>query len=537
MLAFPVWGALALRERLLERRRPVVELYLGGRHVLPDARALRSIADAPDVRGLHVQIDSLTEGWASLAAAREALLAIRNSGKFVSFELERCTNAELYLASAADRIWVRPMVQVHLLGVGAALRFAGDAFARFGLRFDMESAGAYKSFGETFTRAYPSPENREAMADIVAGLEQELEDAIAAGRHITPEVVRHAVLAAPLDPEDAQRIGLIDGALYPDGVRSELESLFGREYARVPFARWHRAHAARVRVERWMEGRRRIAVVHLGGAVVDGDGTPGAQVIAARPVARALDKLSEDDDVAAVVLDIRSPGGSATASDVIWRSVERLGRRKPVVAVLGDVAASGGYYIAVGAAEIITGPNTLTGSIGVVGGKLVLGEAFARLGVHTELVLGAPGASTFSAEVPFDEVQRLRFRAGLQRFYRAFVDRVAAGRRRPYDAIEPLARGRVWTGRRAVELGLADRIGTVDDGIARAAHLAGVTSPATVEVRLGIPTPRWLRVARAFTEGVAPELRLLPRLPESARLLAEHPGVPLLLWPWDIDVK
>ncbi|MES2640601.1 MAG: S49 family peptidase [Myxococcota bacterium] len=537
LLAFPAWGALALREHLLERRRPVLELYVGGRHTLPDARALRTIADAPEVRGLHVQIDGLVEGWASLAAAREALLAIRKAGKFVSFELERCTNAELYLASAADRVWLRPMVQVHLLGVGAALRFAGDAFARFGLRFDMESAGAYKAFGETFTRAFPSPENREAMTDIVAGLETELEEAIAAGRKLSPEVVRKAVLDAPLDPEDAQAIGLIDGALYPDAVRAELESLFGREYARVSFASWHRAHAARVRIERWMEGRRRIAVVRLAGAVVDGDGAPGAQVIAARPVSRALDGLAEDDRIAAIVLDIRSPGGSATASDVIWRAVERLGRRKPVVAVLGDVAASGGYYIAVAASEILTGPNTLTGSIGVVGGKLVIGDALSRLGVHTELILGAPGASTFSAETPFDPVQRERFRAGLLRFYRAFVDRVAAGRRRPYDVIEPLARGRVWTGRRAVELGLADRIGTVDDGIARAASLAGVTTPAIREVRLGLPTPRWMRIARAFTEELAPELRLLPRIPDTARLLAEHPGVPLVLWPWDVEIR
>ncbi|MDP2305563.1 MAG: S49 family peptidase [Pseudomonadota bacterium] len=537
MLAFPAWGALALRELLLERRRPVLELYVGGRHSLPDARALRTIADAPDVRGLHVQIDGLVEGWASLAAAREALLAIRKAGKFVSIELERCSNAELYLASAADRVWVRPMVQVHLFGVGAALRFAGDAFARFGLRFDMESAGAYKSFGETFTRGFASPENREAMSDIVAGLEAELEQAIADGRRLSREVVRQAVLDAPLDPEDAQRIGLIDGALYPDAVRTELESLFGREYARVSFGSWHRARAARVRIERWMEGRRRIAVVHLAGAVVDGDGAPGAQVIAARPVTRALDALAEDDQVAAVVLDIRSPGGSATASDVIWRAVERLGRRKPVVAVLGDVAASGGYYIAVAASEILTGPNTLTGSIGVVGGKLVIGEALSRLGVHTELILGAPGASTFSAETPFDPVQRERFRAGLLRFYRAFVDRVAAGRRRPFEVIEPLARGRVWTGRRAVELGLADRIGTVDDGIARAALLSGVTTPAVREVRLGLPTPRWMRLVRAFTEELAPELRLLPRLPDSARLLAEHPGVPLVLWPWDVEIR
>jgi protease-4 len=537
LLAVPVWGLLALRERFFERRRPLLELHVGGRHVLPTARELRAVADAPDVRGLHVQIDNLAEGWATLSAAREALQAIRKAGKFVSFELEHCGNAELYLASAADRVWVRPMVQVHLLGVGASLRFAGDAFARFGLRFDMEAAGAYKSFGETFTRAYATPANREAMSDIVDGIQAELEDAVATGRRLSREVVRAAVLAAPIDPEDAQQIGLIDGALYPDAVKAELESLFGKDHARVPFARWYRAHAVRGRVERWIEGRRQIAVVHLDGGVVDGDGAPGAQVIAARPVSKALDKLAEDDNVAAVVLAIRSPGGSATASDVIWRAVERLGRRKPVVAVFGDVAASGGYYIAAPAAEILVAPNTLTGSIGVVGGKLVVGDALARQGIHTELVLGAPGASYFSAETPFDDVQRVRFRASLERFYKGFVERVASGRKRPYDAVEPLARGRVWTGRRAVEVGLADRFGTVDDGIARAATLAGVTAPAPVDVRLGLPTPRWLRFARAFVGEMAPELRFLPRLSVVARLLGESRGAPLLLWPWEGDVR
>ena len=205
------------------------------------------------------------------------------------------------------------------------------------------------------------------------------------------------------------------------------------------------------------------------------------------------------------------------------------------MAVLGDVAASGGYYIAVAATEILASPNTLTGSIGVVGGKLVTGGAIARLGVHTELILGAPEASTFSSETPFTPLQRARFRASLERFYKAFVERVAAGRRRPYEAVEPLARGRVWTGTRAVEIGLADRRGTVDDGIARAAQLAGVHGPAVVEFSMGSPVPRWLRVVRAFTESIAPELRLLPRLPPVARLLAESPGVPLLLWPWEIE--
>lgn len=537
LLAAPLWGLHAAWTWFVHRGQPLVELYVGGRHPLPLATELRSLAEDPAVRGLHVRVDAVAEGWANLAAAREAILAVRKAGKFVSFELEHCGNAELYLASAGDRIWLRPMTQAHVYGVGAALRFAGDAFEKLGLRFDLESAGAYKSFGETFTRSYASAENREAMADIVAGLQEELERAIAEGRRLDRDAVRAAVLAAPLDAEDAKARGLVDDVLYRDGVQAELESLFGRERRRVRFATWHRAWRRSSRWERFLEGRRRVAVLHLAGNVVDGEGGPGGPVIAAQTVSKKLEELAEDDGVGAVVLDIRSPGGSATASDVIWRAAERLGRRKPVVAWLGDVAASGGYYIAVAAAEIVAAPTTLTGSIGVVGGKLVLSGALARVGVHTELVLGAPTASTLSADAPFDPEQRVRFRAGLQRFYKAFVERVAAGRRRPFDAIEPLARGRVWTGRRALEHGLVDRLGTLDDAVERAATLAGIGTPLVVDVRVGVRTPRWVRVARAFVDDAAPELKLLPKLPPVARALAERPGAALLLWPWELEIR
>lgn len=532
----PVWALLALRERIVERRRPILEVHVAQRRPLPTARELAAVAESDEVRALWFRVEHIHEGWATLASVREALLRARAAGKLVFFELEHCGNAELYLASAADRVWVRPMVQVHLLGVGAVLRFAGDALARFGFRFDLESAGAYKSFGETFTRAYATPENREAVAALVADLQAELESAVAEGRKLDVAEIRRALVDAPLPAEEAVARKLVDGALYPDAVKAELEGVFGEDFRAVPFASWFRAHAQRARLEAWMEARPRIAVLHLSGNVVDGEGTPGVQAIAGRPVADAIDGLAEDDDVAAVVLAIKSPGGSATASDLIWRSVVRLREKKPVVAVFGDVAASGGYYIAAPAAEIIARPNTLTGSIGVVGGKLVWGGALERLGVHTEMVLGAPRAAYFSPEVPFDGEGRLRFRESLQHFYRGFVERVAEGRKRPYDAIEAVARGRVWTGRRAMELGLVDRLGGVEDGIRRAAELANVRGPRRVDLHLGAPTSRLMRIARTFFEGVVPALRLLPPLPESARQLAESRGAPLMLLPFDVEI-
>jgi protease-4 len=198
-------------------------------------------------------------------------------------------------------------------------------------------------------------------------------------------------------------------------------------------------------------------------------------LIRARKVAPVLRSLRKDANVAAVVLHVNSPGGSALASDLLWREVEQLQQEKPVIAVFEDVAASGGYYLAAPAAEIIARPGTLTGSIGVFGGKLVVAGGMRKVGVHVQEISAAPNATLFSAGHPFTADQRVRFRASLQRFYDGFVQRVATGRRRSPEAVEPYCRGRVWTGKAANERGLIDRQGDLTDGEERARNLAGLS--------------------------------------------------------------
>lgn len=551
LVALPIWAIQAARARIAERGEPVLELRVGPRHPLPEARALRAVAESR-VAGLWLRVDSVAgTGWATLQAAHAALLHVRASGKRVYVELERCGNGELLLASAATRAWVRPLASVDLVGVGATLRFAGDALARLGLRFDVEAAGAYKSFGETFTRGWASSENREAMRAIVDDLQAQLEARIAEGRGVTAEEVRAAVLAAPLPAEDAVARRLVDAVAYADEVKAELAQQHGEDFACRPFAGWWKRAHARRRIEGWIVRDAIVTVVHLQGSVVDGDGRPGSAAIASNPVIERLDALAEADHVRAVVLAIRSPGGSALASDLIWRAVVRLRAKKPVIAAFGDVAASGGYYIAAPCNAIVVEPGTLTGSIGVVGGKLVLGGALQRVGVHSEQVLGAPAASVYTPEAPFDAPQRARFRAGLERFYRAFVERVAAGRGRPYDDVEPLARGRVWTGARAVTIGLADALGGVDDAVARAAALAGATRARRVDVQVGPSEPLAVRILRRFrgagallralrvTEAIAadgPLALAAQALPEGARAIAASRGQPMAVSAIDVDV-
>lgn len=536
LVAWPGWGLLAARAWLVERSAEVVAVPVSVQEPLPPPWQLRALAEAPEVRAVHLQVQQVAAGWATLSEARAALLAVKEAGKLVVVELDHVGNAELYLASVADRVWMRPVGELHALGVAATLRFAGDALARLGLTVDLEAAGAYKSFGETFRRSYASPENREATASIVAELQEELEAGIAAGRRLDRAAVRAALLDAPLDAEATRARGLVDAVGWPDQVGADLDRRLGGERSVVPFARWWAVTSARDRFAGWMTDAPVVAVVHLRGTVVDGEGAPGGELIAAHPVARTLARLREDDDVVAVVLAIRSPGGSAAASDLLWRAVSRLQERKPVVACFGDVAASGGYYLAAPAAEIVAAPTTLTGSIGVVGGKVVYGEALARLGVHAETVLGAPRAAMLRADRPFDAEERARFRTSLERFYRTFLDRVAGGRRRPVAAIEPVARGRVWTGRQALAHGLVDHLGGTTLAVERAQRLAGARDALRVDLHARPPGGRLIRLARRWLLTAVPEAARLPRLSASTELLLDAPGAPLAIWPWDLEV-
>jgi protease-4 len=535
LLLAPLALPALLRHTLVGLGRPVVHARVDARHPLPSEACLRALADA-GVGGVHLHLVSVHAGWASLEGVHAALLALREAGVTVVAELEGTGNAEVYVASAATRVVVRPASHVQLVGVGASLRFGGEALERLGVRVDVESAGAYKSLGEAFTRRFASAENREATRALVDDLQDLLEEGIATGRGRSRAQVADWLAQSPLAAEDAVARGLADAAAYPDEVIAWWKERLGREARRVELARWWKRRRARDAALARLRGGGRVVVVHLFGNVVEGDGQPGTPSIAPNPVVEAIDALREDDGVRAVVLHVKSPGGSAAASDLIWRAVHRLAETRPLVAVFGDVAASGGYYVAAPARWIVARAGTLTGSIGVVGGKLVLGGAAEKAGVHTEILLGAPMAGIWSVNRPFSDEERARFRQTLRDTYAAFLDRVSRGRGRPVDALEPLARGRVWTGARAREVGLVDAIGGVHEGVAKAAELAGLVRWRREDVHVGPVTGLLQKVVRRLTGGGEdPASALVARvcarlgIGPGLRQVAERPGEPLAL--------
>jgi protease-4 len=538
LLAFPLWGLVAGWRGLWQWGAPLLEVQVGSRSPLPLPHQLRAVAEAPGVRGLWLKVDRLVldGGQATLLDTVEAIRAVRAAGRLVVAEFEFVGNAELVLAAACDRAWLRPTTQVFCLGLGTTLRFYGDLLARFGASFDVEAVGEFKSFGETFSRGFASSANREAMSELLAGLSDEWIATLAELRPALGEAgVRDAIANAPLTASDAVKRGFFTATAYPDEVAAEVQTLVGTEPRTVSFAGWYKAWLRADRLERWMQGFGLVAVVWLRGAVMDGEGMAGAQAIAATPVVKALDALREDKSVRAVVLSVSSPGGSAPASDLIWRAVGRLASAKPVVARYGDISASGGVYLAASATEIVCHPASITGSIGVIAGKPVLRAALEKQGVHSEDLLLGPQADLFG-ETAFSEGSRRHLRTGLEETYRGFVERVAAGRKRPVSEIEPLARGRVWAGRRAHTLGLVDHLGGLGVAIARAGVLAGLGQTRTRDV---VPVARGgllQRLARRFMVAAFPELAAL-RVPDSARLLAASRGEALALLPFEIEVR
>jgi protease IV len=476
LITLPLTTVGSLYNNLMTGKKAILQVEVKRQ---PDSHAraamlqrLRRIALDANVEGVLLELHGAPGNWAAVQDLHRVITRLKRANKAVYAWLEAPGNAELWLASACDRVFIAPIGQVGMVGVGAQLTFLGGALERLGIQPDFEAAGEYKSFGEMWTRTYPSQANQEAVQALIDDLQEQLVADIASGRGLAVGEVTAAIAEAPLSAEDACKRGLVDVLAYEDEVHHWLEEHHGKGTNLVPFAAWAFRDASIAWLQRFSEPSATVQVVHMEGPIMM-DGR-GGKVIRAHKVTPVLRALRKADHVKAVVLHVNSGGGDAVASDLMWREVDLLRAEKPVVACFEDVAASGGYYLAAPAHEIVARKGTLTGSIGVFGGKLVMGEGMRSIGITTHEIAAAPNATVFSPSRRFTDDQRTRFKASMQRFYDGFVQRVAAGRKRPEDVIEPHCRGRVWTGRHALERGLIDSHGDLFDAVERARILAGL---------------------------------------------------------------
>ena len=389
-----------------------------------------------------------------------------------------------HLAAHFDEIWVQPSASVGLMGVATRGVFLREALDRLGLEPQIGQRHEYKSAADTVLRASMSEPQREATQRLADSVTEQVVATVARRRNLAPEQVRAAMDTAPLSAPAAHELGLVDRIGYRDELYADLRRRLGGPGDGQPELRLRYVH-------RWSQpgrqqaralARRRhqpvVAVVAVEGGI--GLGRSGSSPLGGRragsdTVCAALRAAGERDDVAAVVLRVVSPGGSYVASDAIHREVVQLrSSGRPVVASMGTVAASGGYFVAMPADEVLALPSTVTGSIGVLGGKVVLGEALRRVGIGTEPVGSGTHAAMFDPTRPFDDDEWQRVEQWLDAVYDDFTHKAAAGRGMAYEQLEPLARGRVWTGADALERGLVDTLGGLPRAVERAAERAGL---------------------------------------------------------------
>lgn len=495
---------------------------------------LDALAEDGDAAAVAVKIDDLPLGAGRIEELRAALARVRARKPVVAY-LSGGGTREYWLATAATTIAMPPGSALEVTGLATSNLYLRDALARLGVAFEVIAAGAYKSAPEPLVRTGPSPEAREATNALLDDVFGRLVADIAEARRLPPERVRALVDQGLFGSEEAKAAGLVDEVLWPDEAEQLTTRLARR---RVRLAGPYRPEPGRA-AQRWGTPPA-IEVIRIQGAIVGGRTRRGlAELAGAETVAGQLRRAAADRNVKAIVLRVESPGGDGLASDLIWREVVRARQKKPVVASMGDVAASGGYLAAVGADAIVAEPSTLTGSIGVFVLKPDLSGLLAKLGVSREAWARGETAQLASLAKPWSDKERRAIERQIESFYKLFVDRVAEGRRLPRAQIEAAAGGRVWTGRQALERGLVDRVGSLEDAIALAAERARL-APGEAEVRratggaggAGLMGGALRRAATAVSEAAAPPFsRALAALPEVRALAALSEMGPVIALP------
>jgi len=496
----PSWVVVELSGSYPPRTRPhslwgaslLAELGLGEVSLEELAEQLESLGAAPWLQGVLLRVQSLHVDMATAHALRRCIAALGRAGKQTVASLARLDWTSTYVASAADVVAAPESAELQLFGLAAWTLFMRDGLAKLGVRFEKIASGEYKSAYDELIRQRMSEAHREQVEALLEVLVGQFTAELAASRGLDADELRRAMDEGIVSAAQARELGIIDRVAYEDELLTDEHAPLGRAMRFL-----------RVRPRPW--GGPRVAVISLEGAIACGRSrrTPlglampiaGGVLAGSETVVRTLRAAEADERTAAVVLYVHSGGGSALASDLIGREVKRVAARKPVVGVMGAVAASGGYYVLAQASRIVAAPTTITGSIGVLTGKLVLEQCFERCGLRAEQVRQGRYALLTDPSTPYDDDERALLERLNDEVYRRFIDRVAEGRKLSPERVDELGRGRIWSGMDAHRLGLVDELGDIHVGIQRACDLAGISRQAATwnagaPMDLLLPAPR-----------------------------------------------
>jgi protease IV len=454
--------------------------------VLEAWEGLRTAATDSRVKAVILETSRVGAGWGKLHELREGLEAFRKSGKPLVAVMRSPNSRDYFLASAADRVYMSPEDLFDVKGVRAEVMYLKNALNKLGVTVEIEHRGRYKDAGDMFSETSMSPESREVIDSMLDGVYTQMLAAFARGRNKSPEEMRALVDAGPYTARQAAGKGLIDALRYEDQVHGELKARLKQgELKRFSFNDYVRATGGTTA----RGAKKRIAFVVGEGAIARGEGTDAMgtdEAFTSGAFIKMLRRVGSDNTINGVILRVDSPGGDAVASDEMLREVRLLSQKKPMIISFSDAAASGGYYISMTGDPIVSYPNTVTGSIGVIYGKVNLRGLYDKIGVNKEILTRGSNAAIDSDYTPMTPEARAKLREGIEEIYREFVSRVAEGRKKKWDDIAPLAEGRAWLGSQAKANGLVDELGGIDKAVELIKGRIGLKAADKVEL---VPYP------------------------------------------------
>ncbi len=550
-----LFGGIALVISLASNSEPMVEdnsyLYIniGGslsEYVTPDAIQemlgggpldLKKIRDdlekaAVDsrIRGVVLNVGFLQTGFVKVHELQEAISRYRESGKKIYAYMEWGMTRDYMLAAACDTIIMPTSGNLFLTGVGSEVTHYKDLLVKVGVKAEFVHVGKYKTAPETYTHHSMSPENREVLNDILDQYYRSIIHNISDLRGIDRAHIKKIINEqSGLTGTDALSEKLVDMNGFLDDAVALIRKdgpkptrILASAYARIPASSLH------------IRNKSRIAVIYVNGTIAGGEDSDDpllGRITGQNTVVKSLRKAASSTSVKAIVLRIDSPGGSAIASDVIWHAIKKAAAKKPLIASISDMGASGGYFIAAGADTILTDSLSLIGSIGVFAGKFSLQGLHDKLGINVQQIKRGTNAGLFSTNTQWSASERNVIARLIKDFYHDFVNKVSLGRKMPYEKVDHIAQGRVWSGASGLRNGLADAPGSFYTAIEFAKKLAGIDPKESVRISY---YPKKKQLLNTLYTYISMKNSFMDYLKEPQGILMTLQNKPLAMLPYKI---
>jgi len=461
------------------------EIFTGPSTTITDiTEGIERARTDPHIMVLELRVGENALSMGKIQEVRDSIRSFNRARKLSVAYLEFATNRSYYLASACQTLVMLPKSEFHLHGMMASTTFLRGTFDKLGIYPDFLHIGDYKNATNVYTEKKFTAAHREATKGLVDDWYRQFVQGVATSRNMMPEVVEKLIAGGPYNSDDAPATGLVDRVAYADDVRNFVDQKNHGYDRRIGL----RAYLERT--EKFTANK--IAVIYAVGEIGPGRNSAsplGEEMMGSETIAEQFRRARSDDYVKAVVVRVDSPGGVAYSSEVMRHELELTKQVKPVVVSMSDVAASGGYWLSMSADRIIAEPGTITGSIGVLGGKFNMQGLYEKLGLSTDFVATSPNSTLEYPFQNFTPEQREVEMKNMRETYRDFLQGVAAGRHMKIEDVDKIAQGRVWTGERARQLGLVDELGGLHTAVARARELAKIPADEKVSL-LSLPEHR-----------------------------------------------